>query len=218
MTLEINVAESWQDVTIGQFAELYPVLNSKQDKVTKTLSILSVISGTPIDDLKKIKNTTESLLKLRTSLAFLNTLGQLEEEAPTPSFYIGSRRFSYSPNLHEMTAGQYITLTELLKGVSEDHGKLYNRLHTILACLIKEDQRNELGQWVEVDWDGDDFAANAELFRERLTMDKAYPLGVFFCKVWRELMDSMDNYLNKQIIQAERKIQEARTLTGGAGT
>ncbi len=84
--------------------------------------------------------------------------------------------------------------------------------------LSLEAQRDRIKRALSNAENGDDFAANAELFRERLTMDKAYPLGVFFCKVWRELIATMDNYLNKQITQAEGKIQEAQTLTGGAGT
>ena len=125
MHLELEVPTSWGEVTVGQFAELYPVLNSDNSTVLKTLQIISVVSGQPLDDLKNITNTTESIISLRDSIGFLDSMDQLGTVPENPWFYIGARRFSYNPHMPDMTAGQYITLTDLVGGIFNDHGKLY---------------------------------------------------------------------------------------------
>ncbi len=214
MLLELNVPTSWGDVTIGQYAELYPVLNSNQNTVLKTLSILSVVSGHPIDDLKKITATTESVKQLRDSVSFLNTMDDMCAVPETPYFFIGQRRFSYNPLFTDMTAWQYIALSNSLEGVADNNAILYNNLHDILACLINEDHQDVRGEWVSEPWTDESYEELSELFKNHLTMDKAFPLSVFFCKVLEVLTNNMPDYL----AEGEAHLADAQSILNMHGS
>ena len=63
MELKIKIPKNWDSITVGRFAELYPVLTSDGKLVEGVPALISVLSGIPLDDIKKSQTDCAGLFR-----------------------------------------------------------------------------------------------------------------------------------------------------------
>jgi len=204
-SIKLNIPTSWDDITIGQFVELQPVLNSELSLIKKVNAVLSVLSGTPVDDLANVvasENNIKAYRKISEKLQFLNDTSTMEEVKKT--FKVGGKRYAIDLNIEAMDAGQYISFMEILKRSNSDPKEALNHTHEILACMIKEVKGVPLFR--RYDNDPTKFRQRANLFYNELPISIAYPITVFFCKVYQDYTTSLGEL---SIAKVEEVLQEA---------
>ena len=142
-----------------------------------------------MEDARKV--SLKRLYDFHNELAWMN---QLPKEVITKKVKIDGRVFEFELDAQKLDAGSYITIMDLLKRAKEEG--VLNYIHKILAEIA-----TEKGKKADADV--------AELFYKRLTVDIAYPIGVFFWKLSNALMQRILPYLANQM---ETKVSELEDL------
>ncbi len=211
--MNIKIPKDWDAVTVGNFAELYPVLSSDATLIERVPALLSVLSGQPLDDIKKI--SIEDYKRLNKHLSFLNEFDKLKEMPET--FKIDGVRYHIETDIHKMTGGQYMDLMHFLKECNNSDFLIIQNLHKILTCIIIRDEKKAFG-WKKGKYNGELFAEVSEAIRTKMSIRYAYPIALFFWNLWAELIKSMTDYGNNQLTKAEAILGEvAKDLSNGGG-
>ena len=212
--MNINIPKDWDAVTVGKFAELYPVLTSPGALIERVPALLSVLSGLPLDDIKKIR--IEDYKRLNKHLNFLNDFDKLKEMPDT--FKIDGIRYHIETDIYKMTGGQYMDLMHFLKECNNSDFLIIQNLHKILTCIIIRDDKKAFG-WKKGTYNGEIFAEVSEAIKTNMSIKYAYPIALFFWSLWEELTSNMKDYGSSQLTKAEAILQEvAKDLNNGDGT
>ena len=113
----------------------------------------------------------------------------------------------------------------LLKGVTDvktgemDNGKLFDKLHLILACFITPDERKRF-RWVRGKFDETKFEEIADKILNGMSIKKAFPIAVFFCRFMEKLTETMPDFLQLQEQEINEVLSQVRTdlAKHGVGT
>ncbi len=68
--MEIKIPTSWDDITLGQYIELRPILHTEQEDFTRMINILCVLTGKKREEIKEL--TIPDFHKLVKKMSFLN--------------------------------------------------------------------------------------------------------------------------------------------------
>lgn len=95
----------------------------------------------------------------------------------------------YKANLliNELSAGQYIDISEFAKDVE-------GNLHKLVATVYLPCKRNWYGKLVAQPYNGKDHEDRAMLFKANMPISVAYPCALFFCNLSNELIAATQNY------------------------
>ena len=219
---KIKIPKSWNDITVLMFRDLYPFLMMTDNPLLKVQGMVSVVSKLTIDEVIN-EMTIAEYDKARKQLSFLNDWDSLKDVEST--FKIDGVRYSIDVNLKNSTGGQYMSTMSLLKGVTDvetgkmDNGKLFDKLHLILACFITEDERKRF-RWVRGKFDETKFEEIADKILNNMTMKQAFPIAVFFCRFMEKLTETMPDFLQLQEEEINEVLKQVRTdlAKHGAGT
>lgn len=183
--------------------EAYDILHDVNcDIIDKNLRLLSLLSGEPV-------NYFESLPfhKLKQAIAkvqFLNDLNSINCRLPL-TFSIGKRIYDVVHHPAKLSSGQYIDLMNILSQCNTQKD-INERMHDLLAviciprrCLFFKGKYN-----------GALHKQTAELFYQRLTMDIAYPIALFFCRFWEHLIPAIKTCLESE----KNELQEMMEKNG----
>jgi len=193
-----------EKMTIGQ----YQKIQGKQDimGVDKSLFILSVLTGCPIQTLRKVK--TEHSARL---FKYADLLFKEEDTKYQQTFTFQEKNYGFIPNLNEITLGEYIDLDHFITD-----GVVKN-LHKIIAILYRPLKYGQkiMGKYV---WDIDeysteDFEDRANLFKE-LEVEKAFSASSFFLHTGLQSIKVMKDSLveEKMSLEMMEKIQKLELL------
>jgi len=193
-----------EKMTIGQ----YQKIQGKQDimGVDKSLFILSVLTGCPIQTLRKVK--TEHSARL---FKYADLLFKEEDTTYQQTFTFQEKNYGFIPNLNEITLGEYIDLDHFITD-----GVVKN-LHKIIAILYRPLKFGQkiMGKYV---WDIDeysteDFEDRANLFKE-LEVEKAFSASSFFLHTGLQSIKVMKDSLveEKMSLEMMEKIQKLELL------
>ena len=69
--MEITIPTKWEDVTIGNYINLRPVLNSKLNPIERVVNILAVLTGQKRDVIKNI--SLKQYKSIKKKMSFLET-------------------------------------------------------------------------------------------------------------------------------------------------
>lgn len=210
----MELCTSWKEVTLRQFIELSHLTND--DTVEYNIAVVALMSGKTKEDIEALPFT--DLTNYIKKVQFIN-------ELPTQHLLpqridVNGKRYRVNLNVSELTGGGYIDLKTLTK----DPTKIVDNMPLILTCFIKPIKRNWYGRYKDVKVNVDEQMANAEDFKNFLSIDIAYPLCVFFCELYPNLILGIQQYLLKKA-QRETKMLESslkmykkkRTTTTGDG-
>ena len=117
--------------------------------------------------------------------------------------WIKRKRFRVIFDAALLSGGQYIDLMNFLKAPENTA----QNLHNILAVLTMPMKFGLL----KIKYDGRTHAARAKFLAENMSLAKAYPILLFFCKNYGNLTMLLADYLNKEIKQNTNQVQQQMT-------
>ena len=197
----MRLPESWSDLTIKQYIDVYNILETSFDDIDKFAHIISNLSGIELNNVYAIPLTDFDAMVKRVSFIWKEMPG----EGLPREIEVCGQKYSGCFEMNKKTAGQYIDFCHFLKTNNREN------IHNILSIIyIPKGEK----------YDGDLQKARAELFYEHLTMNIAYPVYVFFCNVLTHLIKIIPDYLDKEMQTVIRMaMKEARHSPNiGAGT
>lgn len=181
----MRIPKSWKEITIRQFIRVDEAIKAEYDEpIDQHIAIIAAVCNVSVDDILRLDKN--ELPKIVESLSFLHNLDSISTKWPK-WFVINGRVFKPVQKLDKLTAGQYIDLMTFAKDPMPN-------LHKVLATLCLP------VKWFRAQkYDGRKHAELSQFFYENLTMDIAYPIALFFCKVLENCTPHILDYLEKEI-------------------
>lgn len=214
MEMKLKIPKNWDAITVGKFAQLYPVLNSDNTLVKRVPALISVLSGIPLDEIKKIN--IEDYKKISKHLQFLNAFDELKEMPNT--FKIDGHRYHINVDINKMTGAQYMDLMHFLKECNNNEFLIIQNMHKILSCVIIPDEKKAFG-WKKGKYNGERHKEISETIRDKMSVKYAYPIAVFFWNLSQELIKITHDYGKSQLEKAQAILKEVEEdLKDGDGT
>lgn len=214
MEIKLKIPKSWDSITVGKFAELYPALTSDGKLVERVPALISILCGVPLDDVKKI--SIEDYKKISKHLEFLNDFNDLE--AAPKTFKIDGQRYHINWNINEMSGAQYMDFMHFLKESNNNDFLIIQNMHKILSCIVIPDERKAFG-WKKGKYNGEKHKEVSEIIRDKMSIKYAYPCALFFWNLSRELTPIMNDYGKSQLKKAEEILKQVeKDLKDGDGT
>ena len=195
--MKINIPENLNEITIKQFFDFKKCAETSNDEFYLRLAMISIFCDVSIDDLKsnlKVKDFNEITDHLTNVLK--------SEPMHVERFTIAGKEYGFIPNLDEITAGEYIELSELFKD-EETH---LEQMATMYRPVIKK---------VKGLYNIEPFESS-DRYKDVMNAApiSAY-LGskVFFCDLLKELLISLTFYLNQE--QTSEHLEQLLANAGG---
>lgn len=200
----MRIPQSWKDITIRQFLAANEALQATyDDKVDQSIALVSAVTGASEKDILSLPR--KELIQIVEQLSFLNTVDSISTKWPK-WFMIQGRLFKPVQKLDNLTAGQYIDLMAFSKEPMENIHKVLATLCLPCTWYLKAKK-----------YDGAKHQEIAQFFLDNLTMDIAYPIAVFFCKVWENSLPAILDFLEREILKMTNSGIETASLNTTAG-
>lgn len=219
MKLELTVPTSWEDITVGKFVELYPVLTMDGNLFERVPALIACLTNTPLDDILKLKR--EHYKVIGDKINFLYDWEKLD--GVKEHIWLDGHRYSIDVNLKNSTGGQYMSVMQLLKGTNNEDGtinydELFRKLHLILACFIFKDKkvikrrrfRGDVTTYERGEFDSIEYDEVAKLIRDKMSIADAFPMAVFFYHFTAIAIETIKEYSRQQTETAEVILSEVQ--------
>ena len=182
---------TWNDLTVGQYQQLYKVLKQTDKTNLDVLTeVISICEGYPIDEIdswefKKLIDKEKEYLFLekldfdKTAKKYINTNG---------------KRYKFVHKITEIPAARYIESKHFLKGDFIDD------IHYLMASCVKPMRKTWRG-WVEDKYDAklhSEYAADMQ----KAKFVEVHNCVVFFYLLFVELIKGLEPYLTKELMKA----------------
>lgn len=185
--------KKYSQLTIKDFQRIKEVEGQTYDlPIDKEIAVLSILTGGSIDMLEGLPKYKLAELAKETSF--------FKEPLPDKLINkcrIGLKRFKLELRPQNISAQQLI----LLNKYAETEDKSIENLHYIMATLSYEEKLIGLHKFDH------DFEKKAQLFREKMTIDIAYPLTVFFCATYAGWLEATETYLIEKAKEVKAKAE-----------
>jgi len=169
---------NYSNVTIDQFQRLTQVVKIHDGNVFMIgANIINIFEGVSIDEVKLW--TVNKLEKKMVKYSFLND--SIPEDNWVKEFTLEDKTYKVIQTPDKWNVGQFISIASLTKTPEE----IISNLHLILAAMVCTNEH--------------DVMDTSRLFKERLSIDIAYPIGLFFCAVMLKLPKSITHYLKVEL-------------------
>jgi len=200
--MEITIPTKWEDVTIGNYINLRPVLNSKLNPIERVVNILAVLTGQKRDVIKNI--SLDQFKSIKKKMGFLET--ELPNKLKDKRFNIGGQWYEFKVDAKKLLFGEYINSMEILQNAKDDEEAIFNNLHHILTTICRPVKKTLFG-WKHIEVDSEILRKTADNFLNNMPMTIAYPIGVFFYNHSEDLTKAIKTCLMEE---AEKMTKEAR--------
>jgi hypothetical protein len=198
MAMKFKLPKSWNDVTVPQLIQLEEIRTDKSideqisPSLVRSYLILSLFTGMPYDYFESMKISEAK--KLIEKIAFINSY---PPDNIVNYFWCGGYRWKVNINLNNLTGGNLIDHYELTR----DQDKILINCNKILAMYCEP--------------------LSLMFFKKEMSYEKkceillkapvqvVYPLTVFFCRLYPQLLEVTKDYL----IKAEKEMKELIELT-----
>lgn len=200
-----KLPKSWNDITLEQYGDIYditqqpPVKGDPFWEVEQNCKVLSVITGEPFDKLYGETPTIEIKHRYR-QIAFIATP---PSSRPIQKFKLGKFKWFVQYEINKLPASKYIDLRGLTK---ESENIIYNAPALISIFCTPHRFSWKTFRWVKAEIDDSE---KTELLK-KCPVSVAYPLTVFFCNLYNSLTEVTEDYLNQQLKQTIREVQEMK--------
>ena len=179
---------TWNDLTVGQYQQLYKVLK-QTDKTNLDIltEIISICEGYPIDEIDSW--AFKDLIEKEKGYKFLEKL----DFDKTAKKYINAngKRYKFVHEITEIPAARYIEAKHFLK---ED---FIDNIHYIMASCVNPMKKTWRG-WVEQKYDAKLHSQYAADMLHAKFVD-VHNCVVFFYLLYVELIKSLRPYLTKEL-------------------
>lgn len=204
--MKLRIPTKLEDVTIGTFIKIAKLeaSNDPEAILDRNIKILSLLTGEPEDTFLEL--TASQLSELVGKIAFLN---ELPEAKAINQIKINGNLYQANLLINELTAGQYIDLSEFIKNP-------INNLHKIMATLYLPAKKTWYGKLVVEKYNGRTQKERSDEFYRYMPISVAYPAALFFYQVSKDLTTNIETYfINKAV---EEMKAAAKLLRGQSGS
>lgn len=187
---------NYYNITIEQYCKLKSVGKIKSDPIERQISELAILSG-------KSETYFETMPLPKLMRQIKNFTNFQTEPSKKLSNYIivGWRLYKVDWRLTEISAAQFIDMGEFVK----DQETIDENIHNIMACLTRR------VKWFKAEkYRG--HSERADFFYKKMKIKKAFPVALFFCRYFQELLNHIPSFLEKEI----QKLKVMITNGGGS--
>lgn len=175
----MGLPKSWSEVTINQYLNIYKIILAKDlEPIDRQAMVLSELLCKPLQAVYDMPIEDFKHAVAKTSFIYDNNIS---EKIPT-IIEIDGIEYFFDPIRPIKKAGEFIDISHLTKDKDDT---IYN-LHKVMAVLCKPKKVQ-------------DYNERCEIFLHKMTMDKCYPLSVFFLNVSIKSAPIIEAYLEKQV-------------------
>ncbi len=206
--MKIELPNSWEGVTVKQFQALQRILAEKGDEYATNVAIISIMSGTPMDEIETYSLKTYA--KCMQTLSFLTEqlVGEVQKAVE-----FGGIKYDVITDVYKLNGGQYITLMHLMK----DPDKVIDQLHEIMAVFLVPKKKTWYG-WKKQPYNADKLFFSSRR-RHTRPMTIVQPLSAFFLSSYlmsaKHILESSVRKAEKIKRQAERRLKRLNRNTVG---
>lgn len=196
----MKLPQSYNDLTIGQYVQLISI--KETDLVDYEIKVISILTGLTTNEVEALPFAEfTDLIKQTIWLNDFKINEQLSEEIS-----LENKTYRIILNPKQLTAGQYIDL----KMFTKESDKVLSNLAEILATLAIEKGK---------EYSGETHSERSQFFYDKMPLGFAYPIAVFFCKVYPTLINFTQDYFLRQSIANQREALKKlkATMKGGVG-
>jgi hypothetical protein len=189
-------------MNIKTYQGLYHAIKlGDNNEIRTAYNVMSVLTGKPISEYKRMKWT--DFLKEQEGV----TIPDISSfpDAWVTEFEVKGERFFVNQYLTDWNTEQFISMSSLTK----EKEAIVDNLHLILATLCYKEK--------DEDVEMTEFNRRAELFREHLDVDTAYPIGFFFALLLLSLSQHIQSYSTKKRKRKKKKLKQIGSLLSGRG-
>jgi hypothetical protein len=189
-------------MNIKTYQELYNAIKlGDNNEIRTAYNVMSVLTGKPISEYKRMKWT--DFLKEQEGV----TIPDISSfpDAWVTEFEVQGERFFVNQYLTDWNTEQFISMSSLTK----EKEAIVDNLHLILATMCYKDKDEDI-QMTE-------FNRRAELFREHLDVDVAYPIGFFFALLLVSLSQATQSSSTKKKTKKKKSKSRIGSVLSGRG-
>jgi hypothetical protein len=205
--MKLQIPTKLDEVTIGTFIKIAK-LEQPQDaegQLDHNIKVLSLLTGEPEDVFLEL--TPAQLSHIISKITFLKNL---PEAKAVNTIKLNGKTYKANLLVTELTAGQYIDLSEFIKSP-------INNLHKIMATLYLPCKKTWYGKWVVEKYNGKTHKDRADEFYRYMPVSVAYPASVFFYQISKGLTTNIETYfINKGMEELERAAKLLRVQSGNS--
>ena len=201
--MNITIPTKWEDVTIGNYINLRPILNTELKPIERVVNILAVLTGEKKEVIKNI--SLDQYKTIKEKMSFLET--DLPKELKEKRFKIGAQWYKFELKAQNLAFGEYINMMEILQSAKD-------RILTTICRPIGK----KFFRWKDIKVDGELLRHTQKNFFDNMPMTIAYPIGVFFYTHWESLTEIIKTCLMEEAEKLKREAEiEIALIKDGAG-
>ena len=170
---------TWQNITVGQYQDLYKLIQSDLDPLDKEVQCIAMLANMTIEQVEALTLDKYKALRQSTTWAF--------DTPPSGKEVKKFLKYRTIRKVQELDTGRYISIQSFLQM------DLIDNLHNLMACII-------VPRFGKYDGNKHEQYAAACKAAPFLAM---YQTMVFFCKLFSDSMKALEPYLASQLQQAQ---------------
>ena len=201
--MKITIPTSWNDITLEMYIKLKPVLETEQEPVTKVINILCILTGLKREEIKNI--TLPDYKNLLKKMSFLNS--ELPKELKDKRIKLNGQWYEWKIDAQNMLFGEYISVMEIMQKANKNDDVLFKNLHKILTVIFRPIEKRYGVFWRSMEMNGDRIRETADNILKHMSIADAYPIAVFFCSRYPDLMKVIKTSLSQE---AEKIVKEVK--------
>lgn len=211
--MKLNLPNSYDDISIGKYIELKPILDKEfNNPVERVVMLLAVLTEKKTNDIRQLK--VSEVIEINKQLDFLDV--GIRNDVVSDIVEVDGKMFKLVYNAKELNAGQYTSVMTHLKDIGEDGHLAYTKIHNILASISYPVELYK-GKVKQKEIEPNYFKETSELFYNHFSISAAYPVAVFFSKLSKKLTTITQDYLSKKYQEEIDKAMEILSNTGDGG-
>jgi len=180
--LEIEIPQSWDEISVTKFQELQEVkekdFTSKVEYLIQILSIMADVDAMAISGIN-----IGNLHHLVSQMEFLQTPITIDKK---DSVIIGKDEYKWKCDLNSLTLGEMVSIEQIIDLEELNYTMAYDVIMAVLLRKIKEDGTLE-------DFDADNFEKNRELFSQ-VPITDVNGMLLFFLGGGKHYIKTMEGY------------------------
>ena len=200
MKIQIQVPTSLSEITLEQY-QRFNKINTEENQDTNFLmhKTVEIFCGLELKDIAKIKmQSVKSVLK---------DIDNIFAEKPDiiPTFKLRGKEYGFIPKLDDISLGEYIDL--------DDSFTDWDVMHKAMAVLYRPITMRKGDKYLIEEYNGTD---DAEIMKQ-MRLNVVMGAMVFFYNLNNELLQTILNYLNREVPNQMNTLQLQTLERNGVG-
>ena len=200
MKVKIQVPTSLSEITLEQYQK-FNKINTEENQNTNFIlhKTVEIFCGLDLKDIAKIKvHSVKSVIK---------DIDNVFSEKPDliPTFKLKGKEYGFIPKLDDISLGEYIDLDDSLTD--------WETMHKAMSVLYRPVTMRKGDKYLIEEYDGTDDAESMMQMRLDVVMGSI----VFFYNLNNELLQTILNYLNREVPNQMNTLQLQTLEKSGVG-